>query len=107
MISPNETVLAFLEYLGTPELVFILVIALFLFGGKQLPEFARSIGRTMREIKKATGNVEHEFKKALDEADPPPVLRKPPPGERILPPSDPVKPAPAGSTPPNSPPPRA
>ena len=38
--------------LGGPELLIILVIALLLFGGTQLPKLARSIGQAQKELKK-------------------------------------------------------
>ncbi len=37
--------------LGTRELIFILVILLLLFGAKKLPELARSLGSSARELK--------------------------------------------------------
>lgn len=39
--------------LGTGEILVILVIILILFGGKKLPEFAQSLGKGIREFKKA------------------------------------------------------
>ena len=39
--------------IGVPELVVILVILLILFGAKRLPELARSIGSSARELKTA------------------------------------------------------
>jgi sec-independent protein translocase protein TatA len=42
---------AFLD-LGTPELLLILAIVLLLFGGKKLPELSRSLGTSMRELRK-------------------------------------------------------
>jgi sec-independent protein translocase protein TatA len=36
----------------TEELVIILVIILVLFGGKKLPELSRSIGQSVKEIRK-------------------------------------------------------
>ena len=42
---------AFLD-LGTPELLLILAIVLLLFGGKKLPELSRSLGSSMRELRK-------------------------------------------------------
>ncbi len=38
--------------LGTPELALILLIGLFLFGGKKLPELAHSVGTAAKELKK-------------------------------------------------------
>ena len=40
--------------IGTAELIVILCIVLLLFGGKKLPEIARSLGKGIREFKKAT-----------------------------------------------------
>lgn len=37
--------------LGTPELVIILVIVVLLFGAKKLPELARSVGTSVKELK--------------------------------------------------------
>jgi sec-independent protein translocase protein TatA len=39
--------------LGGPDLLIILVIATFVFGGKKLPELARGLGQAMREFTKA------------------------------------------------------
>jgi sec-independent protein translocase protein TatA len=38
--------------IGTPELLVILVIVLLLFGAKKLPELARSLGTSVKEIRK-------------------------------------------------------
>ena len=38
--------------LSTPDLVIILAICLLLFGSKKLPELARSLGSSARELKK-------------------------------------------------------
>jgi sec-independent protein translocase protein TatA len=59
--------LAFIDGLGGPEMMLVFVIILMLFGGQKLPEFARGLGKTMREFKKAASGVEEEFKRALDE----------------------------------------
>jgi sec-independent protein translocase protein TatA len=67
MITPNTHTLAFIEGIGGPELLMVMVIVLVLFGGKKLPEFARGLGKSLREIKKATSGVEEEFKRAMDD----------------------------------------
>jgi sec-independent protein translocase protein TatA len=59
--------LAFIDGLGTPEMMLIFVLILLLFGGQKLPEFARGIGKSLREFKKAAAGVEDEFKRALDD----------------------------------------
>lgn len=50
---------------GTGELIVIMGLALLLFGGKKLPELARSLGQGIREFKKACNEecVEVEVKK--------------------------------------------
>lgn len=43
---------------GTPELIIILAIVLVLFGSKKLPELSRSIGESIRELKKASSGAD-------------------------------------------------
>lgn len=47
--------------LGATELIIILAIILLLFGAKKLPEFAKSIGTSMKELRK--GMAPDEAKK--------------------------------------------
>ena len=42
--------------IGTGELLVILCLALLLFGGKKLPEIAKSLGQGIREFKKAASS---------------------------------------------------
>ena len=49
---------------GWPEIVFILVICLLLFGAKKLPELARGIGQSLGEFKKARDEFDREIKKS-------------------------------------------
>ena len=50
---------AFLD-LGTPELIIILAIVLLLFGGKKLPQLSKSLGESMRELRKGISDSGHE-----------------------------------------------
>jgi len=59
--------LAFIEGLGGPELIVVLVLVLFLFGANKLPELARGLGKSVKEFKKAAADVEHSFKEAMEE----------------------------------------
>ena len=47
--------------IGMPELLLILAIALIVIGPKKLPDLAKSLGRTMREFKKATDEIKKEI----------------------------------------------
>ena len=59
--------LGFIDGLGGMEMLLIFAVALLLFGGDKLPEFARGLGKVMREVKKAASGVEDEFRRAMDE----------------------------------------
>ena len=56
---------AHLLFIGTTELMLIAGIALLLFGGKKLPELARSLGKAKGEFKKGC----EEGEKLLKEED--------------------------------------
>ncbi len=59
--------LAFIEGLGGPEMLMIMVIILMLFGANRLPELAKGIGKSVREFKKAASGVEEEVRRAMEE----------------------------------------
>jgi sec-independent protein translocase protein TatA len=58
--------------LGFGEILVILVIALIVFGPRRLPEMGRSIGRSLREFRRATSEIRSEITSDLDD-DPPAV----------------------------------
>ncbi len=60
----------FIHHIGPFELVIILVVVLLLFGAKRLPELARGLGKSMSEFKKATQEVQDDFRSAVDNVDP-------------------------------------
>lgn len=57
------------------EILFLMLLALILFGPKRLPEIARTWGKFMAEFKRASGNfqsqIQDEIRKLeIEEADP-------------------------------------
>jgi len=48
---------------GWPEILFILLIILVLFGAKRLPELAKGLGQSLNEFKKAREELDREVKK--------------------------------------------
>ena len=60
---------AFIQGIGGPELLIILVIILLLFGAKKLPELARGLGKSMKEFKKAAQEVQDDFNEAMESAE--------------------------------------
>ena len=55
--------------LGTPELILILAIVLLLFGSKKLPELSRSLGESMKELRKGINGDLNETKKETVKQD--------------------------------------
>ena len=43
--------------LGVPEMIFILLLALLIFGPKKLPEIGRTLGKGMSEFRKASNEL--------------------------------------------------
>lgn len=54
---------------GGPELIFIIVIVLLLFGAKKLPELARGLGQSLGEFKKAREEFEREVHKSAADVE--------------------------------------
>jgi sec-independent protein translocase protein TatA len=54
------TMLAFLQNIGLPELLVVLLIILLLFGATRLPEIARSLGRSIQEFKKGVQEIKRD-----------------------------------------------
>ncbi len=66
----TESTVAFLQGIGTTELLIIFFAILLLFGAKKLPELARGMGKSIKEFKKATSDIEDDFRSAMDAVDP-------------------------------------
>lgn len=89
--------------IGGTEVLIIMLITLLLFGSKRLPELARSMGKSIREIKKATSGFEEELRSAIE--SPPPATRVPLKTAAPPPQAQPAAPTEAGRPqPPENPP---
>ncbi len=68
--------------LGFPEMLFLFLLALLLFGPKKLPEIGRQIGRGLAEFKRASnelkGQLENEMR-LLEAEDREKTISPPPP----------------------------
>ena len=68
--------IAFIQNLGAQELILIFLIVLLLFGAKRMPELFRSFGKSIKEFKKATSDVQEDIRTAMDSEDEPPKAPK-------------------------------
>ena len=51
--------------LGFPEMLFLGLLALLLFGPKRLPEIGRQIGRAMGEFKRASSELQNQLEEEV------------------------------------------
>lgn len=71
--------------IGSTEILLILVIALLLFGPKKLPDLGKSLGRALREFKRASNDLRDTLEREVEEVkrmesapSPPPPTDEPP-----------------------------
>ncbi len=57
----------FLNDVATSEVLLILVFILIFFGAKSIPGLARTLGRTIRQVKDASAEIQSEIKKSSSE----------------------------------------
>jgi TatA/E family protein of Tat protein translocase len=69
--------------LGFPEMIFIFVLALIIFGPKKLPEIGRQIGRALNEFKRASNEFKTQIESEISQLDVENIR------QTILPPSQP------------------
>ena len=55
-------------FISTPELLFVLFVAVLLFGTDKIPEIARTLGKGMRQLRDATSEIKNEINKSVDKA---------------------------------------
>jgi sec-independent protein translocase protein TatA len=56
-----------LLFISGQEIIFAVLIALLLFGSKEIPKLARTFGKGMKEFKRATDDIKREFESASPE----------------------------------------
>ena len=52
-------------FISTPELLFVLFVAVLLFGTDKIPEIARTLGKGMRQLRDATSEIKNEINKSV------------------------------------------
>ena len=52
--------------IGGGELIFIIFIALMLFGSDKIPDIARTLGKAMAQLKNATNEIKSEIQKGAE-----------------------------------------
>jgi Tat protein translocase TatB subunit len=65
--APSSQVLAFIGNIGTGELLVILIVALIVVGPQRLPDAAKSIGKAMGELRRASTGFQNELRSAIDD----------------------------------------
>ncbi len=68
--------------LGFPEMIFLFLLALLIFGPKKLPEIGRQIGRALNEFKRASNEFKSQIESEISSLENEPV-------RQILPPPEP------------------
>jgi len=82
--------------LGMPEMIFIFLLALIIFGPRKLPEIGRQIGRALNEFRRASNEFKSQIENEINNID----LEN----RQIRPPVEPPRGTLAGSAPLESPP---
>ena len=63
--------------IGVPEMIIILVIALIVFGPRKLPDLGRSVGKSLREFKRASNDLQNTLDEEIRIEDKPPATTNP------------------------------
>ena len=53
--------------LGAGEIFMVILVVLLLFGSKKIPEFARGLGKGIRQFKDATSNIQRDIEDSVKE----------------------------------------
>jgi sec-independent protein translocase protein TatA len=55
--------------IGVPEIIFIALAVIILFGAKKLPEIGSALGKAIREFRKAGKEIHDEVKDVIEDKD--------------------------------------
>ena len=55
--------------IGIPELIFIFIMALLIFGPKKLPELGRNLGKALGEFRRASNDLRHAVEDEMREME--------------------------------------
>ena len=67
--------------IGAPELIVILVIVLLVLGPGKLPDVGSALGKSIREFRKASSDIQEATKVDTSPVPPSPPAQSPPPSE--------------------------
>ncbi len=54
---------------GVPEMIFIFILALLVFGPQKLPELGRTLGKALADFRKASNDLRETFENEMREAE--------------------------------------
>ncbi len=54
-------------FIGTPEVIFVIFIALMIFGADKIPEIARGLAKGMNTLKNASNDLKNEISKSAQQ----------------------------------------
>ena len=54
-------------FIGGPEIIIILLFIVIFFGSSKIPDLARTLGKTIREVKDASNEIKKEIRDSADE----------------------------------------
>ena len=54
-------------FIGGPEIIIILLFIVIFFGSSKIPDLARTLGKTIREVKDASNEIKKEIRESASE----------------------------------------
>tara|TARA_B100001142_G_scaffold146891_1_gene147861 strand:- start:573 stop:773 length:201 start_codon:yes stop_codon:yes gene_type:complete len=56
-------------FIGGPEIIIILLFIVIFFGSSKIPDLARTLGKTIREVKDASNEIKKEIRDSASEVN--------------------------------------